>query len=85
MGERGGGLAAARGVGGGFDGVFNRFAGLAGAFLDPAEEFLLEAMDVLEIVIGERGPLLFELAFGDVPIAFDFEFCHDEWRVVVAV
>jgi hypothetical protein len=31
---------------------------------------------VLEIVIGEGGPLLFQLAFGDVPVAFDFEFVH---------
>jgi len=72
-------------MGGGFDGILNRLAGLAGTFLDPAEEFFLEALDVLEIVIGERGPLLFELAFGDVPIAFDFEFCHNGCRVVVAV
>jgi hypothetical protein len=30
----------------------------------------------LEVVIRERGPFLFELALGDVPVAFDFEYCH---------
>jgi hypothetical protein len=31
----------------------------------------------LEIVIRELGPLLFQLAFGDVPVAFNFEFVHN--------
>jgi hypothetical protein len=31
----------------------------------------------LEIVIRELGPFLFQLAFGDVPVAFNFEFVHN--------
>jgi hypothetical protein len=30
----------------------------------------------LEIVIRELGPLLSQLALGDVPVAFDFECVH---------
>ena len=60
-----------------FDGLFDGFAGFAGAFLDTAEEFVLFSFDVLEVVVGEFGPFLFEHAFGDVPVAFDFEFGHD--------
>ena len=59
------------------DGLFNRFAGFARALLDSAEKFFLLAFGILEIVIRERGPFLFQLAFGDVPVAFDFECCHN--------
>jgi hypothetical protein len=31
----------------------------------------------LEIVIRELGPLLFQLALGDVPVAFAFECIHN--------
>jgi hypothetical protein len=31
----------------------------------------------LQIAIRERGPFLFQLAFGDVPVAFDFECSHN--------
>jgi hypothetical protein len=31
----------------------------------------------LEIVVRELRPFLFELALGDVPVAFDFECCHN--------
>jgi hypothetical protein len=30
----------------------------------------------LQVIIREFGPFLFELALGDVPVAFDFEFIH---------
>jgi ABC-type uncharacterized transport system permease subunit len=30
----------------------------------------------LKIVVREFGPLLLQLAFGDVPVAFDFEYCY---------
>jgi hypothetical protein len=39
----------------------------AGAFLNPAQQFILLAVDVSQIVIRELGPLLFQLALGDVP------------------
>ena len=64
------------GVLGILDGVFDGFAGLAGAALDAADEFVHLAVGVLEVVVGEVGPLLFEFAFDDVPVAFDFEFIH---------
>jgi hypothetical protein len=70
-----GGLLAA--AGGSFvDGLFDRFPGFAGALLDAAQQYILFAFDELEIVIRELGPLLLQLAFGDVPVAFDFEFSH---------
>jgi hypothetical protein len=36
------------------------------------------AFGVLEIVIRELGPFLFQLALGDVPVAFDFQCGHDD-------
>jgi hypothetical protein len=53
------------------DCLFDGFAGLAGALLDPSDHFVLFAFGVLEIVVGEIRPLLGELAFDDVPVAFD--------------
>ena len=57
--------------------LFDRFAGFASEFLDPANQFFLFAFHVLEIAIRELGPLLLQLAFGDVPVAFDFECRHN--------
>jgi hypothetical protein len=58
------------------DGFFDRFPGFAGAFLNPAQQFILLAVNVSQIVIRQLGPLLFQLALGDVPVAFDFECVH---------
>jgi hypothetical protein len=58
------------------DCLLDGFAGFARFFLDATEEFLLLAFGKLEIVVRERGPFLFQLAFGDVPIAFDFKCGH---------
>ena len=58
-------MAAAGGTGF-LDGLFDRFAGFAGAFLNPAQQFFLLAFDELQIAIREFGPFLFQLAFGDV-------------------
>ena len=71
-------LLAAAGSADFLERLFDRFAGFAGALLDPAQQFFLLAFDVLEIVIGKFGPLLFQLAFGDVPVAFDFKFIHND-------
>jgi hypothetical protein len=65
--------AAGRGF---LDGLFDRFPGFAGALLNAAQQFSLLAFGELEIVIRKLGPLLFQLALGDVPVAFDFEFVH---------
>jgi hypothetical protein len=70
-------LIAATGGTGFLDRLFDRFAGFARALLNPANQFFLFACDVLEIVIRELGPFLFQLAFGDVPVAFDFECSHN--------
>ena len=59
-----------------FDCLFDGHTGLTGALLNPTEQFLMLAFDVLEVVIRELGPLLFQFALGDVPVAFDFEFVH---------
>jgi hypothetical protein len=74
--------AAGRGF---LDGLFDRFAGFAGALLNAAQQFIVLAFDELEIVIRELGPLLFQLALGDVPVAFDFECVHSAlfWFVLV--
>ncbi len=65
------------------DSFLNRLSGFAGAFLDAAQHFFLPACDVLEIVVGELAPLLFQFAHGDVPVALDFEYVHN-WRLIRA-
>jgi len=57
--------------------LFNGFAVFAGGFLDAADQLFLLALGVGQVVIGELGPFLFELALGDVPVAFDFECVHN--------
>src|ERR1039457_3778956 len=69
-------LLAAAGSGGFLDGLFDRFTSLAGKLLNSAEQHFLFALDVLEIVVGELGPPLLQLAFSDIPVAFDFERVH---------
>ena len=56
--------------------LFDRFAAFAGPLLTSAHQFFMLAFGVLQIVIRELGPLLFQLALGDVPVALDFEFVH---------
>ena len=56
--------------------LFHRFTGFPGALLNAAQEFLLLASNELKIIIRELRPLLFQLALGDVPVAFDFECVH---------
>jgi hypothetical protein len=63
-------------LGGFAEGALNLRAGLAGAFLDAANQFIFFPGNELEIVIGKVGPFLFDFAFGNIPIAFNFEFIH---------
>jgi hypothetical protein len=70
------GLRAAAGGARFLHSFFDGFTGFAGALLNPANQLVLLALDELEIIIGELGPLLLELALGDVPVAFDFECIH---------
>jgi hypothetical protein len=65
------------GVAGILDGLLDGFAGFPGPLLNAPDQFFLFAFGVLEIVIRELGPFLFQLALGDVPVAFDFKFGHD--------
>jgi hypothetical protein len=58
------------------DGLLDRFAGFAGALLNASQQFIVLAFDALEIVIRKLSPLLFQLAFGDIPVALDFECVH---------
>jgi hypothetical protein len=44
---------------------------LTGAFLDAADQFIFLALDKLQVVIRELREFLFQLAFGDVPVAFE--------------
>jgi len=71
-------LAAASGAGF-LDRFFDRFTGFARALLNPANHFFLLSYGILEIVIGELGPFLLQLAFGDVPVAFNFEGSHNSF------
>ena len=59
------------------DGPFHGLTSFACALLNPAIEFFVLALGILKIVISELGPLLFQLAFGNVPIALGFECCHN--------
>jgi hypothetical protein len=67
------------------DGFFDHGTVFARAFLDAANQFVELALGELQIVIRELRPFLFQLALGDVPVAFDFEcihndlFCMDGW------
>src|ERR1035438_5703711 len=78
-------LLAAAGGAGFLERLLNRFAGFPGALLNPANKLFLLAFGVLEIVIRELGPLLFQLAFGDVPVAFDFKCVHNTFSCFVFV
>jgi hypothetical protein len=57
-------------------GFFDRFPRFAGAFLNPAQQFILLAVNVSQIIIRQFGPFLFQLALGDVPVALDFKCVH---------
>ena len=57
-------------------GFLDGFTDSVGVFLNPPQQFLGLAFNVLKFVVREFGPLLFQLAFDDVAVAFDFEFVH---------
>ena len=58
------------------DGLFDGFTRFASAFLNATKQFIFRAFGESEIVVGELRPLLFQLALGDVPVAFNFKFSH---------
>jgi hypothetical protein len=80
-----GSLFAAADGAGFLDRLFDRFAGFTRALLNPANQFVLLAFGVLQIAIRKLGPFLFQLAFGDVPVAFDFECGHITFSFVFVV
>jgi len=59
--------------------VFDGSAGLAGALLNPSQQFLLPTFDELEVALSELGPVLFQPELGEVPVTLEFEFCHHGW------
>ena len=56
-----GSVAAVAGGAGVLDRLFDGFTGFAGALLDPADDLVLLAFRVLEIVVGELGHFCFRL------------------------
>ena len=70
------GISHATERGGLLDGLFDCLKAFAGRLLDPAEQFLLFSLNVLEIVVRQLRPFLFQLTLGDVPVAFNFECAH---------
>jgi len=70
-------LFATAGGAGFIECLFDRLAGCTRALLNPANQFLGLAFGKLEIVVRKLGPFLFQLAFGNVPVAFDFECVHN--------
>ena len=60
----------------GFDLFAQGLLRLAGALLQPSEEFFLLALREKEIVVGEAGVFLLQLAGDFVPSAFEGEFGH---------
>lgn len=56
--------------------AFDFFLGLAGAFLDASDQLVLLAVHELQIVVRQLRKFLFQLAFGDVPVAFHFQCVH---------
>ena len=57
-------------------GAFDFLSGLAGAFLDAANQFVFLAFEELQVVIGELRKFLFQLALGNVPISFGGKSAH---------
>ena len=58
------------------DGGLHGFTALTGALLNAPQKFVLLALYVHQVVVGELSPLLLEIALEDVPVAFDFQCCH---------
>lgn len=61
---------------------FHSLTGLACALLDSTQQLILLTFDIDEIIVRELGPLLFEMAFENVPVALEFEFVHDSHSLV---
>ncbi len=57
-------------------GALDFLPALAGAFLDAADEFIRLAIHILQVVIRQLSPFLFQLTLGNVPVAFVRERIH---------
>jgi hypothetical protein len=53
-------------------GALHSFFGLTRPFLYPANQLVFFAVNISQIIVCKLSPLLFQLAFGDIPISFDF-------------
>jgi hypothetical protein len=48
------------------------------SFLQSADEFIILALSIFEIVVGQFGILLFKLAFDFIPRTFELQFVHTD-------
>ena len=51
---------------------FHGVPGFASALLDATNQFLFSPLDILQIIVSELGPFLFQLSLDYIPIPFDF-------------
>jgi hypothetical protein len=61
-------------------GLFDCFTDFASVLLKLTQQFLGLAFNILKTVVSELAAFLFQLAFGDVAVAFDFQCCHNILR-----
>ena len=64
-------------------GALNMFSSLAAPLLDAALQFILLALDELQIVIHQLRKPLFQFAFGNIPLSLGCEQIHKSSRPVV--
>jgi hypothetical protein len=56
--------------------LFHRFLGVSGALLNPPDQLVFLAFLVAKVIVSQLRVLLFELSFGDIPVALDMERIH---------
>jgi hypothetical protein len=56
--------------------LFHSFLGIPGAFLNSSNQLIFLALLESKVIVGQLSVLLFQLPFGDVPVAFDMECVH---------
>jgi hypothetical protein len=59
------------------------FLAPSSAFLDAANQFILLALDELQLVMCKFRKTLFKLSFGDIPISFGDKYAHTMFSLFV--
>ena len=59
------------------DRLFHCFFRFASPLFDTAYQLIVHPVSHFQVIVRELRPFLFELAFDDFPVAFNFEFVHD--------